>query len=318
MSSYFESGVFNRRGAWHGLGQVWTPENDGDILTPLKALEFSGLDWDVTKEPIYRKGEESGRFWVVRESDDAVLSPQTVGKQYEPIQNTQGFDYLTDLMDESGIEIETAISIYGGRQVTILARKPGHIRIGDDDFDSFIGFTNRHDGLGACKVFTCRERVVCANTQAIAVGEFKRSGRHWSIRHVAGTELKLQEARQALELSFEEDTKFAAQMEEFLAMPLNKDDYKDFIIETVGLREIDKVKEPRKHRSAKAVGYRINDIRRNTPDLAPYKETFYGAFQAVTQFETHEKKYRNEGTKFQNLAVEGGELTNRAFSFLVS
>lgn len=314
MPAYFESGVFNRRGAWHGLGNVWTPENENDVLTPALALELSGLDWEVDLEPIKRNERDTGKFWTVRRSDDQEFG--VVGSQYKVIQNVEGFDYLTNLVESSDIEIETAISIYGGRVVTLLARKPGHIKVGDDDFDTFIGFTNRHDGLGACKVFTCRERVVCANTQAIAEGEFKKSGRNWTIRHQGDTELKLAEARAALELSFEEDVQFQAALDRMLNTPLTKDSYKNTMVEVVGLRQIDKVKQQRAYRRAKDTAMRIDTIRRTTDNLDDVKNTNYGLFQAITQYETHERKFRNDGTKFQKLAVEGGEYTNRAFALL--
>lgn len=314
MSHYFESGVFNRRGAWHQLGNVWTPENEDDILTPAIALELSGLNWEVDLEPITRNGRQTGKFWTVRTSDDQEFG--VVGGQYQVIQNVEGFEYLTSLVESSDIEIETAISIYGGRVVTILARKPSHIKVGGDDFDSFIGFTNRHDGLGACKTFTCRERIVCANTQAIAEGEFKKSGRHWSIRHQGDTALKLAEARAALELSFEEDTQFEAALNRMLETDLTRESLKEAVVETVGLRNIDKSKHKRAYRRAKDTAMRIDEIRRNTPDLDDVKHTNYGLFQAITQWETHERRFRNEGTKFQSLAVEGGRYTNKAFQLL--
>ena len=319
MSHFFESGVFNRRGAWHGLGEVWTPQYEDDFLDWLTALQLSGLDWEVIKEPIYRNGKDTGKFWTVRTKDDQEFG--VVGKQYEVIQNVQGFKYLDQLLEAGELEIETAIAIYGGRTVTILARKPEGIKLGAEGevLDTFIGFTNRHDGMGACKVFTCRERVVCANTQAVAEGEFKKSGRHWSIRHQGDTELKLAEAREALQLSFEEDEKYAEAMNQLMTQPLGGTErYSRNMKEILGFRQIDKAKQPRKYRNAVQTATRINEIRKTVPDLQNHNNNDYGFYQAITYYETHEKKYRNEGTKFQNLAVEGGELTNRAFSVLTA
>jgi phage/plasmid-like protein (TIGR03299 family) len=319
MSHEFESGIGNRKGAWHGLMDVWEPAYEGDFLDWLTALELSGTNWPVVKEPVYRKGEETGRFWVVRTTDDKVLADHTVGKQYELIQNVEGFQYLSQLTDDSNLEIETAMSLYGGKMVTILARKPSQIEIAkglNELFDTYIGFTNRHDGMGACKIFTCRERIVCANTQAVAEGEFKKSGRHWSIRHQGDTELKLSEAREALQLSFEEDTAFEAAMTDMLNSPLSQSSYSKNVKTIVGLDDIDRAKQPKKFNNAKKIALTIDEIRRQEDNLQNVSETDYGLFQAVTQYETHNKKYRNESTKFQNLAVEGGELTNRAFAVL--
>jgi phage/plasmid-like protein (TIGR03299 family) len=315
VSHYFEDGVFNRRGAWHGLGSVWQPTDEQPILTPLIALELSGLKgWDVFKEPIKRNGKDTGKFWTVRTTDDQEFG--VVGRHYEVIQNEQGFEYLDHLIDAGDIEIETAISIYGGKVVTILARKPEGIQIGEDAFDRFIGFTNRHDGLGACKVFTCYERIVCANTQRVAELEFEGSGRHFSIRHQGDTVLKLAQAREALELSFKEDEAFKAAMENLMNERIDTQSYSRDMANIVGLPKIDKVKNPRAYRNARNTALAINDIRKNTPDLQNHSNDKYGVFQSVTQYETRNKKFRNDGTKFQKLAVEGGELTNAAFAVL--
>jgi phage/plasmid-like protein (TIGR03299 family) len=318
VSSEFESGVFNRRGAWHGLGRVWQPTDDEPVLTPLIAMKLSRLaGWGVHKDPIMRNGVHTGRYWIVRGTDDKILG-HSVSKQYEIIQNEEGFSYLDQLIDAGDLEIETAISLYGGRMVTVLARKPEGLKIAGDAYDTYIGYTGRHDGLGANKVYTCRERIVCANTQSIAEGEFKRSGRHWSIRHQGDTTLKLADARKALELSFEEDKAYAAALEEMATKKFDNDSYKEFMVELTGLRKIDAQKQPRKYRNTLDTYASINNIRRTAEDLDLFRDRYLGAYQAISQFETHNKDYRNDTTKFQKLVVEGGELTNRAFKLLTA
>lgn len=318
MSHEFESGIGNRQGAWHGLMDIWQPEFEDDVLDWLTALQLSGLDWNVIKEPITRKGEPTGKFWVVRESDDTILG-HSVGDGYKVIQNVDGFRYLDQLVEAGELEIETAMSLYSGRVVTILARKPEGISLGEgEDFSTYIGFTNRHDGMGACKVFTTRVRVVCANTQSLAEGEFKKTGRHWSIRHQGDTDLKLAEAREALQISFEEDTKFEAAMAQLLSQPLGQETYSSNVKSIVGLDDIDRKEHPKAFKNAKKIALTIDEIRRTEPNLAGVSETDYGLFQATTQWESHNKKYSNDATKFQKLAVEGGDFTNKAFALLTA
>jgi phage/plasmid-like protein (TIGR03299 family) len=317
MADYFESGVFNREAAWHRMGNVWQPSDKQKILTPGIAIKLGELDeWDLYKDPILRKGEETGRFWVVRGKDDTILG-HSVGKGYEIITNEDGFKYLDQLVDSGDLEIETAISIYNGKVVTILARKPESMSIAGDSYDRYIGFTTRHDGLGASKVFTCYERVVCANTQSIAEAEFKKSKRSFSIRHQGDTDMKLVDAREALELSFEEDEAFAKELEKMAATSLEQDTYGTMLADIVGLRGIDKNKQERKYHNRVEIAATINKIRKTTEDLENIKNTRLGLFQATTAFDSHIRKYRNDSTKFQTLAVEGAEFTNRAFKTLV-
>jgi len=160
--------------------------------------------------------------------------------------------------------------------------------------------------------------VVCANTQKVAELEFEGSGRHFSIRHQGDTTLKLAQAREALQLSFKEDEAFKAAMESLMTQKIDTVSYSRDMKEIVGLRNINKAKQPRAYRNAVDTAMTINNIRKNTPDLQNHTNDKYGVFQAVTQYETHNRKFRNDGTKFQKLAVEGGELTNRAFQVLTA
>lgn len=316
MSSEFESGVFNREAAWHKMGNVWQPSDTEPILTPKIAIRLADLDqWNLYKDPILRNGKPTGRYWVVRGRDEVILG-HSVGKGYEIITNEEGFDYLDQLIDAGDLEIETAISIYGGKVVTVLARKPEHIEIAGDAYNRYIGFTTRHDGLGSSKVFVCYERVVCANTQAVAEAEFRQTQRFFSIKHTGDTTMKLADAREALQMSFKDDEAFAKELEKMATTPLESDTYNDQLAEIVNLKSVNKTKQPRAYRNRVQTAYSINNIRKTAEDLEEHRETRLGLFQATTAYDSHLRKYSNNSTKFQKLAVEGAEYTNRAFATL--
>lgn len=316
MTAEFESGVFNRTEAWHRMGETWQPTDEEPVLTPEIAIIKGDLhEWDIYLEPIIRNGRETGKFWTVRRKDDKEFG--VVGSRYEPIQNEEGFDYLKALIDEDGLEIETAVSLYEGKVVSILARKPESINIAGDGYDRFIGFTTRHDGLGAAKGFTCYTRLVCANTQTAVESEFKRSGRHFSIPHTRSAQLKLQSAREALQLSYKEDEEFKVALEAMATVKIaDEQEYNGLLKRIVGADQIDKSKQQRAYLNRLQVAKTIHDIRVKSEDLDLIRDRKLGLYQAVTAYESHVRKYRGMSTKFQKLAVEGGELSKRAYKLL--
>ena len=98
---------------WHGLGNPI----DHDA-SPEEMLEVSGLNWTVSKRPLFAPGgltsigpgtafptfkdyladpdgtalSVSEYFALVRDSDNKVLGP--AGKEYIPTQNRQAFDFF--------------------------------------------------------------------------------------------------------------------------------------------------------------------------------------------------------------------------------
>jgi hypothetical protein len=75
---------------WHGLGQQVS-----DDITTDGMMEAAGLDWSVTKQPMYymddlgEMGEVPGKSALVRSSDNKVMD--IVGQDWNPVQNAEGW-----------------------------------------------------------------------------------------------------------------------------------------------------------------------------------------------------------------------------------
>ena len=68
-----------------------------------------------------------------------------------------------------------------------------------DRTDFYIAALNSHDGSSAWRGLVTPVRIVCANTQSAAIGSANAS---FSIRHTGGAKASIQEARNALKLSW--------------------------------------------------------------------------------------------------------------------
>ena len=95
---------------WHGLGV----KVDAD-LSPQEIQKAAGLDWSVSKEPIFAsmEGEDlievPGKKALIRSSDNSVLD--VVGDQWIPVQNDDAFNFFDDYVKAGGMEMHTAGSL---------------------------------------------------------------------------------------------------------------------------------------------------------------------------------------------------------------
>ena len=180
-----------RETPWHGLGRIIM-----DAPASREALELAGLDWQVESRNIY-SGTGSmipGYRANVRSTDDAVLG--VVSDRYRIVQNEEAFQFTDDLLGE-GVTYETAGSLQGGKKVWMLARLPRKYLIAGDQVEPYLVIFNSHDGSSGVKVAMTPIRVVCQNTLNLALNTAKRS---WTARHTENVLLRVQDARETLQL----------------------------------------------------------------------------------------------------------------------
>lgn len=230
--------VSARQHAWHGLGTVLPAE-----FTAEQAMEHAHLGgWNVRCEPITAQvttaaGAEvdmpvDNRFAVVRDNP-FTTEPEiftVVGSQWAPVQNEEHAEFLNDLVDEGGAHFETAGSLRGGRQVFVTMKLPRTMRIGGvDDIDLYIAAMNSHDGTSGFRTIVTPVRVVCANTQAAALRQAKTT---YTVRHTQNIRRNMQQAREALDLTFTWADAFEVEAEKMIQETLTARKF-DAMIERV-------------------------------------------------------------------------------------
>ena len=88
---------------------------------------------------------------------------------------------------------------------------------GIDPVDLYLVALNSHDGTSAFRLLVSPVRVVCANTQALAI---RRAQASFSIRHTSGAKGNIAQARQALGLTFRYVEAFEAEAEKLIAQEM--------------------------------------------------------------------------------------------------
>ena len=152
---------------WHGLGT----KVDKD-LTPDQFQKVAGLDWEVEKQPLVTatgvpiKNKEA----LVRTSDNSVLD--VVGTGWNPVQNSEAFEFFHDYVMAGDMEMHTAGSLKDGQMVWALAKtKESFELFNGDQTDNYFLFTNPHQFGKSINIRMTPIRVVCNNTLTLSLSQ---------------------------------------------------------------------------------------------------------------------------------------------------
>lgn len=302
MAANVETMFSVRQVPWHGLGEIVQ-----DAPTSADALRLAGLDWEVVQKPAFMKigtkmvGDIEVPSYVevpnckvnVRSTDNAVLG--TVTDRYKIVQNKEAFEFTDALVGETEdgvVKYETAGSLCGGKKVWLLAKMPT-TKVLDDEVDPYMFFSNSHDGKGAINVGMTPIRIVCNNTLSMALNTAKRQ---WSTKHVGDMQSKLEEAKMCLQMA----DSYMKGLEEEADRLANAKLYKEQLDEILEeLFPVDENDSDRKKNSMKAekdnfyVAYFM-------PDIAKFRETAWGAVNAMSDVITHQVPKRNTASFNEN------------------
>lgn len=163
MSHEIETMAYAGETPWHGLGV-----SVADDLTPMQMMQKAGVDWRVESVPTTAFfGSDiipTGSNALIRESDHKVLAP-FIGADWEPVQNSEAFNFFNEYCAAGDMEMHTAGSLKDGQIVWVLAKiKESFDALPGDQVDNFFLFTNPHQYGKSLNVRMTPIRVVCNNT----------------------------------------------------------------------------------------------------------------------------------------------------------
>jgi phage/plasmid-like protein (TIGR03299 family) len=161
MSSVIFDKPLRQEGSpWEGFGkQLEKPETVHD------AMVQSGMDWTVSKQPIFLEdGTELKERAIVRSDNSNILG--VVSAKWTPYQNEDAFRWFEPFVESDEVEFSTAGAFKQGRITWILARlnrDNSEIAPGDE-VAKYLLLSNSHDGKLAVRVGFTPIRIVCINT----------------------------------------------------------------------------------------------------------------------------------------------------------
>ena len=308
--------------AWHSLGQIVE-----QYPTSEEAIKHAGLDYEVTKSPLYTKGsgiietangieigsselEVPSYYSNIRTDNNAVLG--VVGKDYHIVQNREAFNFFDEIVGGGeGILYETAGALGNGERIFITAKLPGYIRVGNDDdvTEKYIFLTTSHDGSGSITAAFTPIRIVCQNTLNASLRSMSNVVR---IKHTSGAKQHLENAHKVMGLAnvlsnqlegiFNQWTKVKVTDQEVrkliqLALCPNKETF-----DLLKKGAEDEVSTLFKNTVEDAFAYAMVS---DSQQMETTKGTLFGAYNAVTGYYQNVRNYKDNEAKLQSIVMGG-------------
>jgi phage/plasmid-like protein (TIGR03299 family) len=289
--------------AWHKLGIVIPGTVERGV-----ALVIAGQDWRVVKRPVYVGTHPAlpagspapvggayvpvpGYAATVREDTNQVLG--VVGKGFEPIQNVELYEFMDDVAGLGG-QYVTAGVLADSKRVWALMKIPHEIQIDGLDtelVEFYLLGTNAHDGSRSLRLDVTPVRVVCANTETLAL---RSAVRTFALRHTSGIKGRIAEARKALDITYRYAGAFEKAASALLAEPMTASEWDTLLAELLPFPETkpgEKITE-RQKQTVKDNRQEILTVHRSAPNLQNVKDTKWGALQAVIEWNDYVRPVR--------------------------
>ena len=305
---------------WRKLGKPV-----GKAMTAQEAIKLGGLDFTVrvTENPVTTTVDGKtisvdNKFMTYADIPGVGLSALgVVGNRYTPIQNSEAFDLLNNIVDESGANFDSAGVVGNGRKCYITMKLPNTIEVagGTDAIDTYLNCFNSHDGSSAFKIQVTFLRLVCTNGMTRMVG-----AESITLRHTSNATLKVQEARDALHLVFAQQQEFEAEINQLLNIKMTDKQYTSFIEELVPEPKDDA--SVRKQNSVENMRAELMGLWR-ADTQANVANTAWAAFSAVTEYVDWVKPVRGKSDDKELLRAErrltgSSSLKSRAHELLLA
>ena len=172
----------------------------------------------------------------------------------------------------------------------MLARIPKEYRAGAEDLiRPYVLLTNTHDGSQALRMIPTTVRVVCQNTLNLALREGGVEG--LSISHHPRLESRITEARAKLGIIAARFDTFDDELHAMLAKDLNVSEAGGYFRGLSGA-DLPHGTDRQKRTREKVLGQLLENFDNERNTLAGVRHTAWGAYNAVSEWADHQRKYR--------------------------
>lgn len=282
--------AFALRGApaWHGMANVLYAEDD--VVTTADMLRDAKLaDWDVRLVSLREFAPDfhypSDYFLVIRDNpfvEDQQDVLHVSGERYKEFQNEELLAFGDHILDGGGYW-ESAGSIKDGKVVFASLKIDRQIVLdpsgANDNIETYLLVTTSHNGSLAVMAMITPVRVVCQNTLNMALSA-KAIKQSFKIRHTQSVAGRVQQAREALNLTFTYMDRFEEDAKSLFETSITDKQFNDIVLAAF----------PKPDEGSKAATTKwenkvtlLNDLYFTSPTTDNIRGTAWGAFNALTE-----------------------------------
>lgn len=164
--------VGDRSEIWHGLGNELHQDS-----TIEEWKTQAGMDWSIIESPVTYMGVD-GQTHTMNDKkvlfrSDTSVPLSVVGSDYKTIQPGEVLEFFRDLVAGTGMFIETAGCLFGGKRFWAMANttKASYVGKKEDTIKGYLMLATSADGTLATVAQFQSVRTVCNNTLRLALAE---------------------------------------------------------------------------------------------------------------------------------------------------
>lgn len=309
-----------RETPWHKLGNIVE-----EAPTAAEAIKLAGLNWNIKENPIAHLESLDMKANIkyvnipkhkalVRDSDGSILA--VMKNSYTVLQNQEAFNFFNPFVQAEQASFETAGSLKGGRIIWAMAKlNKAPIEVGKgDEVNKYLLLSNSHDGSISVRVGFTPVRVVCQNTLTLASNH--SSSQIIKLRHSKSVKDRLDNVQEMVNAI---DSQFEATAEQYKYLSskvINKEQFEQFVKIVFKTNADQSERSKMRHDSILET---ISKLFENGAGahLKSAKGTRWGAYNAVTEYLTHEHGNNEENRLHSNWYGQANNINKMAFSTLV-
>ena len=265
-------------------------------------LKETGLDWTVEAHPLHVNvvdeygnprevncDEDVGHFR--RNGGDSRVYLGATGPGYELFQNHEAMELLEAVCGESGAEPLKGGSKNDGKFCWLQARMPENLTILDgDEVEQLFTLFWGHGGMASIQAGGTAHRMTCLNMLPMVRRDLE-SAAFFKIRHTASMKARIEDAIKALHRTSEAFEEFGKAARAMASIRFDGARWNNLVEELVPL--------PKEGRATRALNIRerLNELYHTGQGthIPGVWGTGWGAWNAVTEYTTHERSTSGEG-----------------------
>ena len=303
---------------WHKLGTIVT-----EAPTAAEAIKLAGLDWKVEKRKTYfAKGQYpelsyevvKGEYAVVRDSDEKQVG--VAGEGWEPLQNSEAFSFFDPFIESGDATFETAGSLQEGRRIWVMAKinsDPIEVVKGDI-IEKFLLLSNQHKAGFSVKSALTPIRVVCANTEAMAIKNAETIFKTTHSKKIKDRLAFVQEKLIAMDGAFKKTAECYKRLSKVKCSDETLKRYANLVFD---YQEIEVGRQKAFQEKQHETIQRLFETGRGS-DIKGVRGTMWGAYNSITEYIQHEQGNKNtddEKRLLNSWFKDGMKLNIKAFDY---
>lgn len=277
-----------------------------------EGLAEVGLDWRVE---LHRLETTTGLHCpdhnaVVRSDNSRVLG--VVGQKYEPLQNQDAWDWFEPILETGTCVMEAAGSFKGGADVWVMAKVRDALRevIPGDTVEPYVLLSNNHVGKRGVTMGFFGSRIACSNQFPAIIRAAMAKARH--------TRNMLERMRKPAEEIAAQLESWAAQVAQFRTLaqaPINSTQLDSYVARVFRVTVPGADSDARMPQVIERV-QELHETGRGT-EIPGVRGTWWGAYNAVTEYLTHERGRTSESRLASNWFGQSAKDSARALTLAV-